>query len=216
MAKTYEPADHEIRTMLDEVIAEYHPALRDAHVSIAVLMIAHANVEDGDIPPPAITVGGWPAIARVSISSLRDRALGMADAVIEIDAHEWDRRDDAEQRAILDHEARHLSVTVGDDEAKTVKVDSCDRPVLSMRKHDFRVEGFADVIARHKRSAPEIAMVEALMETAKAHQLDLPGLTGASKPSTKRIARAEGGDVETTKRVPRTRAALEAIPGGVQ
>jgi hypothetical protein len=188
MSKTYEVADSDLRAMLESVIEAHHPLLREAHVHVAVLLVYSPTDDDGQPKSPPLTVGGWPAQARVRITSLRDRALGMADALIEIDGHLWPDKTDEEQRALLDHELTHLTAEIGEDEARTVKSDACDRPVLTLRKHDVRFEGFLDVMKRNGKDAPERELLEGVVASMKQYELALPDVASrlTEKPKTTR------------------------------
>jgi hypothetical protein len=186
-----------MRAQLDSVIEEHHPLLREAHVHVAVLLVYSPTDDDGQPKSPPLTVGGWPAQARVRITSLRDRALGMADALIELDGHKWEDLDEAEQRALLDHECQHLVASLeGEGEERKVKSDACDRPVLTMRKHDVRFEGFLDVMKRNGKAAPERELLEGVVASMKQYELALPDVASRSTEKPK-----------TTRR-PSTRAAL--------
>jgi len=207
MPKTYEIADSDVREMLDKVIEDHHPTLREAHAHVAVLLVYAPADDEGNPTSPALTVGGWPAQALVRITPLRDRALGMADAVIEIDGHRWEGLDEDEQAALLDHEAQHLVAQIAEEgETRTVKSDTCDRPVLTMRKHDVRFEGFADVMKRHGRAAPERELLEAAVAHMQQYELALPGVevrSAADKPKRRRGAPGRAADA--------VRAAAEAV-----
>lgn len=192
MPKTYELADHTVREMCDRVMAEHHPTLHAAHVSVAILMVRAPTDDEGVPTSNAITVHGQPAKACIRITSLKERALGLADAVMEIDAYRWEQMDEEEQEGLIDHELMHLVATIGDDEARTVKSDACDRPVLTTRKHDVIFEGFAEVMKRRGRAAPERELLESTLETFRREQLRLPGIasddveTSEAAPVTKR------------------------------
>lgn len=197
MTKTYEPADDSVRAMLDRVVDEHHPLLREAHAFIAVLMVTAPTDDEGVPKSPALSVGGWPAQARIKITSLRERALGMADAVMEIDSYAWGQRSEDEQEALLDHELTHIQAHLdGEGEEKSIRSDERGRPVLTMRQHDVRFEGFFDVMKRHGQAAPEHALFEGVIEGARQYELALPGVASADAPPE-------------TKRRPRTRDALK-------
>jgi hypothetical protein len=121
----------------------------------------------------------------------------MADALIELDGHKWEDLDEAEQRALLDHECQHLVASLeGEGEERKVKSDACDRPVLTMRKHDVRFEGFLDVMKRNGKAAPERELLEGVVASMKQYELALPDVASRSTEKPK-----------TTRR-PSTRAAL--------
>ena len=204
MPKSYQPADSETMAMLDAVIAEHHPDIQEAHVSIAVLFVFAPRGDDDEPKGAALTLHGRPCDATIKITPIDLRALGVADAIMRIDGDRWERKSEDQQRALLDHEVTHLQVTIGEDEARTVKSDVCDRPVLSMRQHDFFAEGFTDVMRRHGRMAPEVEIIEAFTSTMEQADLPLPGVDVNSAPKTRR---KRGGPGKTADAI---RAAAEA------
>lgn len=72
---------------------------------------------------------------------------GLGDAEILIDADWWEKANEAERKALLDHELQHF--------AKTDKVDDLGRPKLKMRRHDVQVGWFKSVAERNGVSSQE-------------------------------------------------------------
>jgi hypothetical protein len=79
-------------------MAEHHADLASVGVTVSVLM---ATNEEGDSP---LKKAGYPCLALIKVNGLSDRSEGKADATLKIDAGRWDNLDEAEQRALLDHE----------------------------------------------------------------------------------------------------------------
>lgn len=136
---------HEIlRLMMDA----YHSELADAGVTVGVLFATPGENDDY-----ALKLHGYPCAATIKITSYKDRVLGIADATITIDETQWDDFDEAERKALIDHELQHLALQV-DKEGQT-KTDDLSRPKLKMVLHDWQLGGFALVASRHKAASLE-------------------------------------------------------------
>lgn len=168
---TYTQAGPEVRTRLMSLAASYHRELIEAEVTFSVLMAA-AQRDDrtGEPKGPALTrAGGWPALAKVRIVSLRDRVAGVADVQILLDGDQWDEHSPERQDAILDHELEHIEVQRDDD--GHIKSDDCGRPKLRIKLHDFELGGFDVIIERHQEHAVELESARQLLERPCVQQL---------------------------------------------
>lgn len=153
MSKIYTPAPVELLAQITRIMGDHHPHLVDAGVTIGCTLVAAPAGKDGEISGPALRCRGWPALAVISITSLRDRAGGMPDARIQLDQSHWETASLDDQDAIIDHELEHLIVllnTVG-----KVKYDSAGRPKLKLRPHDYELGGFFSLIQRRGALAAE-------------------------------------------------------------
>ncbi len=110
--------------------------------------------EEGEPNAPALTHGGYPALAIARVVSHRDRVKGCADASIELDGHWWEEASVEEQGALVDHELCHLEVVYEDVEYQIPKLDLGGRPKLRIRKHD-RQYGWFDEIAERWGTASQ-------------------------------------------------------------
>ena len=149
---TYEPAPMDVMALLAEVAKAHHPNLIEEEVRIGVLMAYAEDVEDEE-PKPAIVDRGRAVMAKVRIVALRDRAHGMPDAEMQIDARKWDLLSPDEKKALLDHELTHLVFVVSKG---AVARDDLRRPKLKIRPHDVEVGWFAEVAARHGEASQEV------------------------------------------------------------
>lgn len=141
MPAHYEFTD-EIDPIIDRLIEndEDHKDLKAAGVTVGVLFFS------GNGP---LMFKGWPARAYIKKTSLRDRAMGVRDAVIVVDKEWWQDASDEHRVELIDHELWHIMVStdgtrvIGEGEdAKVVPVyefDSLNRPKLIMRKHDIEI-----------------------------------------------------------------------------
>ena len=158
MPTTYQTASQAIQDRAYDAMARYHPHLRDAKVRLTVLEASGPRDADGEVCGPAIKVRGQKAMACIKVTSLKDRAAGLGDAVLIIDADECDTWSDATWDALLDHELTHLELCT-DKHGKLIR-DDLGRPKLRMRHHDYEIGGFHEVADRHKGEAVEVQAVQ--------------------------------------------------------
>lgn len=149
MATTYELCGPEVTSLLAIVKSQHQKALEDAGVTIDA-MFADAKGE------PAIKVRGYPAAAKISVTSLQDRVRGIADAKLLIDREAWSRLSESRRIALLDHELEHLDPVI---DALGLVLDDLGRPKLRMRPHDFEMGFFESVYKRHGEASMENAAI---------------------------------------------------------
>ena len=163
--------DHECE-LLSEVLEKHHPELHDAELIVDVLVAFATKNEQGEPRGPALSHGGYPAIATVRINSLKQRVLGGGDALVTLDGDRWGDFSPLQQRAILDHELTHLELVEGEEGG--VEGDDIGRPRLRLRKHDHQFGWFDDVVRRHGANSVEWSQFKAFEGTA-LKQTWLPG-----------------------------------------
>lgn len=188
MPTTYQTADDDVLDLLAAVMRESHPRLVEAGVKVGVTMALNP---DG----PAIRHGGYEALAQIKVVSLKDRLRKGIDAEMFVDESEWNRLDDDQREALLDHELSHLSLAWltakqlaalrhDNPEAPAWKLDDLGRPKLKSVPGDWNAgDGFAAVVERHGRAAVEFLNLSRCYARAKAacrggpggHPADLPG-----------------------------------------
>lgn len=144
MPTTYEKCDDSVGVIVRGVMEQYHLDLTEAGVTIALLFAR--NSEDAPVK-----LHGYPCAAVVRKTGLKDRAKGNADAEIVIDEMHWNSLNDAERRALIDHELYHLEVVL--DENNAIELDDLGRPKLRLKLHDTQIGIFRTIITRHGRHA---------------------------------------------------------------
>lgn len=147
MGVTYEGAGPDVQKMVKATIAAYHPAL--SKVTVATVFCRRTDRHGTEFS--AMKTRGQEVLAKIAITPLYDRARGMADAKLTINAYSWERLNENQKKALLDHELMHLKTGDG--------ADDLGRPQLKMRHHDWEVTGFADVAKRHRESSIESMQV---------------------------------------------------------
>lgn len=157
----YTKADDDTLALLRDVIAKHHPDLAQHGVRVAVTMC-----KDPD-QLPAVTHGGYPVNAKISLVSKKKRVHTPADVEIEIDESVWNKLCDQSKAALLDHELEHVEFCQlqGDPPKPTLADD--DRPKLRLKLDDWCLTGFRSIVERHGSFALEFAAVQELHATHK-------------------------------------------------
>jgi hypothetical protein len=148
MTTTYTPAPPDITDRIAEVLMQYHGDLAEHGVTIGILVAT--SDDEGE---PAVKKDGYPCAALIEKTSYKNRCLGIADAVITIEADIWKTFTEAEKVAVLDHELTHLELVY--DKDGVLKTDDANRPKLKMRLHDFQIGGFVVIAERHGAASIE-------------------------------------------------------------
>jgi hypothetical protein len=125
--------DEPTYNLLDEIIREHHGHIVDANITIA---FNRSWTEDAD---------GRLKLGQAKKCTEIERQMHGQDWVILLNEDAWERLDDAQKRALMDHELCHCQVTV--DEKGGVKLDEYGKVVYRVRKHD--VEEFKEIVERH-------------------------------------------------------------------
>lgn len=123
-----------VRDLARTVIQRWHPHL-------AASDIRYLFRQGG-----AWMTGGKTILGKVAKLGTQQQFLAEgADAVILIDEERWEKLDEAQRLALVDHECAHLVQATDKDECPLFQDNG--RPVLRVRAHD--VEEFVEVIQRH-------------------------------------------------------------------
>lgn len=160
MPTTYETAPDDVISVIKSVVSAYHPAIAECGAKIGAVFAHNA---DG----PAVKVHGAAAMACIQAVSAKRRPHCEYDAEIIIDGAEWEKLDENQQEALIDHELSHLrrkeysekqlaKMRKENPDAVAWKLDNLGRPKLGTVPADFTPgDAFAEVIARHGESAVE-------------------------------------------------------------
>jgi hypothetical protein len=160
MSRSFEQAGSSVIEVMAKVMFDHRSDLMAIGVKVSIVFTTKTDA-DG-VVEPGIMVRGIPAAAKIQITSVVDRARGMADAKILVDRSVWDELDDEERAALIDHELTHLEIREPTAEGDTL--DGAGRPRLKIRPHDWEVAGFADVVKRHGRKALDFQQVARFRE----------------------------------------------------
>ncbi|MCC6196774.1 MAG: hypothetical protein IT518_20160 [Burkholderiales bacterium] len=154
--KSYSAASDDVIRTIQRVREQHHSPDLDG-VTIAALFIF-----DLEATEPVLTHQGYPAQAVTRITPTRDRALGIADAVVVIDRSNWLTLSARKRDALIDHELMHLE-RVLDEETELSLTDAVDRPKLRIRRHDRRLGWFDAVAQRHGDASPEVRQAKQMI-----------------------------------------------------
>lgn len=170
----YEKASSEVMTVIDKVMLLHHKPLVDAGVTLQVLMV-HKYDKDDELVP-AMVVRGHVALAKTSITSHQDRARGIPDAKLVIDAEwGWGRLAESRREFLIRHELTHLIVVTEElvESEVTVsrpKLDDCGRPKLKIRHHDYEIGGF-DSLLEEGEASMEAREITLFMDSHSQYSL---------------------------------------------
>lgn len=162
MSVTYEQApEAEVGAMVARVMAEHHKHLHALGVTIETLFARKLDKE-GE-PAAAIVVRGQVCGAKISITSLQDRARGIADAKLIIDAeYGWERLPKDQRIAMIDRELCHL--TIATDKDGEPKHDDHGRPKLKYRHFDYEISGFTSCLENYGEASIEAKQIRLFQE----------------------------------------------------
>lgn len=150
----YERAGKDVEEVIAKVLKQFHKDLVDLGVRISALMATPNKNARGESKGPAVKHGGYPCLATIKITKLNERVLGLADAIITIDAEAWEALPEGERKALIDHELEHLEPV--HSKKAGFKTDDHGRPLLKGRLHDWQLGGFESVARRHADRAAEV------------------------------------------------------------
>lgn len=156
--KTYSEAP-DVSGTVEEIQELHHPELDG--VTVGVLFV----FDDEESSDSVLKYQGYPAQAVARITPLRDRAMGLADALIVVDRANWVALTQSQRDALIDHELTHLTRAL-DKETQRPKSDVLGRPKLRMRQHDHQFGWFDEIAQRHGEASPEVRQATRLMESS--------------------------------------------------
>lgn len=190
MSTIYHKATKAVHDLVEEIIEEFHPELKQVEMKIDLLE-ARATLDDEGFPEgPALTHQGYQALGICRIVNYRDRVKGCGDAEIQIDGDWWDDAEPEQQSALIDHELTHIEIVTGEDGRP--RLDPIGRPKIKMRKHDRQFGWFDDVAKRWGKNSVEHQQASQVLRKSfrETYQLEL-GLNG---PAAGLAATLKDGD----------------------
>lgn len=179
---TYEKCPKSVTDLSHEVLCEYprHKPLLDYRVTVDYVFAESDKDEDGNPINDAIKHHGVKALAVARKTTLKQRALGLADAEICIDYDWWQEASVPEQKALLDHELYHLEVMMNEE---GVMKDDLGRPKLKLRPHDWQFGWFNCIAHEHGKHSQEVQQARLLMDDSGQFYWDILALSDAAAKS---------------------------------
>ncbi len=168
---TFQRSEKETEAMLAKVLRETYPDLfeltdKKAHgtkrLTIDLLDVWADEDANGEPKGPALKAQGRTAAATIQIVNKANRALGQGDVLIKIDRNYWDKLNEEQQEALLDHELYHL-VVKKEAETDAPKRDDLGRVMFGMRHHDYDFGWFIEVAKRRGLASPEVQQAKRIM-----------------------------------------------------
>lgn len=168
---TFQRAEKATEEMLFKVLRETYPELfaltdKKAHgtkrLTFDVLDVWADEDANGEPKGPPLRAQGRAAAATIQIVSKANRALGQGDVLIKLDRNYWDKLNDEQREALLDHELYHLALKK-EAETDAVKRDDLGRVMFGMRHHDYDFGWFIEVAKRRGLASPEVQQAKRIM-----------------------------------------------------
>lgn len=105
----YSQAGSEVHEAALQIMQEHHKDLKlsDDTWPTLCLMFVHGEDKEGEAP---LKLHGYPCAAVVSVIPVKQRADKRADAEILIDEKWWEKANERQRTALLDHEITHLEI----------------------------------------------------------------------------------------------------------
>lgn len=164
--KSYSAASEDLIRCIERMREEHHEDL--FNVTVAALFVFDLEATES-----VLKYQGYPAQAVVRITPTRDRALGVADAVIVVDRSNWQLLSPPQRDALIDHELTHLERAV-DEETGSPLTDAVERPKIQIKKHDHQFGWFDSVAERHGDASPEVRQAKQLINQTQQLYFDFP------------------------------------------
>jgi hypothetical protein len=153
--KCYQEADSSVADLVTKLMKKRHPDMVKHEVKVAVLFV----YDDEDSEKPAVSLHGRECLATISITSAKNRAAGMADALILLDRTKYLKATDRRRESLLAHELHHLVL-------KPKETDGAGRPKLVMREHDHQFGWFEQIARDYGDDAWEVVQAREIMRQA--------------------------------------------------
>jgi len=173
--------------LVNQLVAENHPEIKEAKLTFDLCFCHAEKDENGDPTGPAIMHRGAQAAGVARITSLKERAMGRADAEISIDGDRWEDWTAETRLALLDHEIYHFIPKK--DQLGHVKRDDLGRPQLTMRQHDYQFGWFTEIARRHGAASFEVQQAELMNK--QAGQVLFPFMRAAFKQAGEKSSSAK-------------------------
>jgi hypothetical protein len=158
MAVIYNKCDSEVTKVLNEVLSMEYPQLLEAGVTFNCVFAEKYDKDTGEAVT-SLKVHGFPAAAKIQVSTLVERSRGMEDVKVTIDRMEWVKANDESKRAIIDHELLHLVLQDSEDDL--------GRPKIKLQPHDLVVGGFSTIIKRYGEKCLDFQQIDTVNSTVK-------------------------------------------------
>lgn len=179
--KTYSAPSTDLWDTIKRMQETFHPDL--LQVTVGALFVF--DDEGGD---QVLKHNGYFAAGVIAITPIKQRALGIADAIIIVDRACWLVMGAKQRDALIDHELQHLARVVSEPgpESKGGPVwDVLGRPKLTIRRHDHQFGWFDEIARRHGEASSEVRQAKDLIQTTQQLYFDF---AAAKTPTPRALA----------------------------
>lgn len=180
---TFQKCDPSVRKIASEILNQFetHKPLLESRAQIDYVFAFCDRDEKTGLPVNnALSKNGVKALGIAKKISLKERVLGRGDAEISIDGDWWQKANEQEQRALLDHELHHLCPKI---DKRGFVCDDIGRPIIQLRAHDYEFGWFKVIASRHEEFSQERIQARSMMTVSG--QLFWPDVVAANALTSK-------------------------------
>jgi hypothetical protein len=159
MSIVFDKAPKETHEIIAAIAGKHHPDLVEAKAKIECLVARREGAKGEKIGGSAVRENGYPRAAKIKITSLHDRTLGMEDVVITLDEKKFDDMTPDEKAAVIDQQLERIEVMREGGESDTDKpilLDKWGRPRMKLKKFDHSFLWFNSIAERHADASREV------------------------------------------------------------
>lgn len=153
-------ADKDVKALVHSVRDEYCPHLKGIDATVLFVM-AKTSELTGEPRGPALRSHGYPAQAVIKICNPQEYALTKAEVIIKIDGAVWTKLTQEQRIALIHHQWCHVGV-VRNNRGYAL-TDNNGRARIFIKRHDFQIAGFNEVIAAHGEASQELIQIQEVL-----------------------------------------------------
>lgn len=174
---TFQKATAAVYEMAKEIIEAFHPDLKETNAAVDIVM-AYPDLDEDTGEPinDALKWAGVKALGVARVMPSKDRSMGRGDGEICLDAPWWEKADERDRKALLDHELHHF---VPKRVKGIIQFDDKRRVKLKLRKHDVQVGWFKVIAERHGVFSQECQQAAQIWEGGQSVFWPKDGYTAA-------------------------------------
>ena len=144
---SYELANQMDEQLLNDLLNDerYEP-LKSYEIHIQLFYKSGKFDKNGELKTPALQKNGKAIYAQTKIVSNFNRITDDTDVKIILNKELWEELDKSERIAVLDNELNYIQIKEDKTGEPLSISEECDKVQLKLRKPDFFVEGFLEIM----------------------------------------------------------------------
>lgn len=151
MANNYEEANSADTKILEELLNdERYEHLKNYEINVKMFYKYGKYDKNDELKAPALTKNGIAIPAQIKLVSAFNRITDDVDVKIIINYEMWQELSDDERISVLDNLLYSIQTKEDKNGEPLFISEDCDKIQLKLRKPDFLIEGFVDVLREHK------------------------------------------------------------------